>query len=353
MKNILFVTDSDKQLSGGLKQLYFNVIGLKKKGYNIFLACKKTSGIFEIIKNQIDGYIFLEFKDVRKDGKILLDFGKDKGVEVVHTFHNKGHKTGVWSKMPGGKFKLFVNRGVNFIPTNLFYYPNPKIDGFICNSRDVADKMRYILVSEKKRNVIYNAFSPSLDGFHEDTIKCDLPEKRGVKVVSVTSGAKWKGFDITLKALGSIKEEFSFYCVGVDDYLGFEKYITGDLNEKIVRLGRRRDVIPVLSMMDIFIYTPRSGDSCPNVILEAMYAGLPVIATDVGGIPELIENEKGGFIVNNIEKISAKLSVLIKNPELRQKMGDFNRERIKFFNLDRKIENLLKVYNGEHIVEKI
>lgn len=354
MKSVLFITDSDKQLSGGLKQLYFNVIGLKKRGYNIYMVCKKASGIFDAIKEQLDSFIFLEFKDVRGDGKILLDFARRNNVDVVHTFHNKGHKVGLWGKIFGGSFRLFINRGVNFVPTNIFYYPHPKIDGFVCNSKNVADKLKYIFVPKKKRNVIYNAFSPSLDGFHEDTIKGELPEKDAVKIVTVTSGSKWKGFDISLKVLSNIQENFSFYAVGVDDYTNFEKFITTDLNKNIVRLGRRRDVLPILSRMDIFLYTPRAGDSCPNVILEAMYAGLPVIATDIGGISELIADKEGGFVVDkNIKDICSKLSFLIKNPEMIRKMGDFNRNRIKFFNLDRKVESLLKIYSGENVVEKI
>lgn len=354
MKSILFITDSDKNLSGGLKQLYFNIIGLKKRGYNVYLGCKKSSGIFEAIKEQVDSFIFLEFKDVRSDGRILLDFIKEHHVDVLHTFHNKGHKVGLWSKIFGGNFRLFINRGVNFFPTNIFYYPHPKIDGFVCNSKNVADKLKYIFVPERKRNVVYNAFSPSLDGFYEDTIKGELPEKEGVKIVTVTTGSKWKGFDISLKVLSNIYENFSFYVVGLNDYTNFEKFITTELNRKIVRLGSRRDVIPILSHMDIFLYTPRAGDSCPNVILEAMYAGLPVIATNIGGISELIIDKKGGFVVdNNIKDICSKLSFLIKNPEIMRKMGDFNCNRIKFFNLDRKIESLLKVYSGENVVEKI
>lgn len=92
-------------------------------------------------------------------------------------------------------------------------------------------------------------------------------------------------------------------------------------------------------------------------IIEAMASGLPVIASDVGGISESVINERTGFLIppRNPEILAQKIIYLIENPNLRKKMREAGRKRVKEkYSLDKmiaKIENLLdelikkKLYN--------
>ena len=73
---------------------------------------------------------------------------------------------------------------------------------------------------------------------------------------------------------------------------------------------------------DVFLI-PSHGEGFPNSMLEAMGASLPIIATPVGAIPEVIENGKEGFIVElgDVEALQKKIQKLAQDPLLRQKMG--------------------------------
>lgn len=355
VEDILFVTDIDKKLSGGVKQLLYNILGLTSRGYKVYLACRRESKLLDMARDSVEDVFYLEFENYRLDGKKLAEYIGLKQIDVVHTFHNKGHKVGLWAKIQQlGRFKLFVNRGVSFTPTNIFYYPHPKIDGFICNSKDVANKLGRIFIPKKKRNVIYNAFEMEVGDFHSSTL-CNFNENDGNKtrLVTICNEAKWKGFDLTLKSLSKLTSDFRFYVIGMDEIAKFRQLVAPHLEKNMEVLGRRTDIIPLLSKMDIFVYTPRAGDSCPNVILEAMYGGLPVVATKVGGIPELIVDGEGGFVAKNIKDIIDNLELLIKNERLRKSMGEYNKKRVSFFSLERKIDSLIKVYNGETVWEDI
>ena len=94
-------------------------------------------------------------------------------------------------------------------------------------------------------------------------------------------------------------------------------------------------VIEHLKAADVFVLASIStvGDreGTPTVIMEAMAAGLPVIATNVGGVADLIENRKNGFIVDQgqAEKLAMAIIELINNPDLIQKMIAQNLEDIK------------------------
>jgi len=354
IKRVMFITDSNKKLSGGLKQLYLNMLGLQERKYTLFLASKASAGIRNLSQSLISGFFPLDFTDYKLDGRKLGDFIESNKIDIVHTFHNKGHKVGLWAKKYNPRFKLFVNRGVDFVPTNVFYYLHPKINGFICNSHSVANKLRKIFIPDNRINVLYNAFTTEGD-FHENTKDSEFIDNDKMNICTIASGTKWKGFDYTLKSINYTDSDFNFYVLGIENKEKYIDMLSPKAAEKTIWLGRRKDIVPTLSEMDLFVYTPVGGDSCPNVILEAMYAGLPVISTNVGGIPELIVNGKGGMIVKkkDYKSVSEKIEFLLNDRARRMDMGSFNKHRISVFSLERKIDELLKIYNGENVKENL
>jgi len=84
-----------------------------------------------------------------------------------------------------------------------------------------------------------------------------------------------------------------------------------------------------------------------------MMAGLPVVATEVGGVPELVENGVTGFLVppRDPDALAEALQKLLNDPELRQRMGEAGREKaLREFTLDRMLAGTQKVY--EEILSK-
>ena len=82
-------------------------------------------------------------------------------------------------------------------------------------------------------------------------------------------------------------------------------------------------------------------------LIEAMQAGLPIIATDVGGNSELIQNNKTGRLVNskNPQQIAENIIKLIDNPTLGKKLGEQARNNSIEFNLKKMIKKTKAVYN--------
>ncbi len=99
---------------------------------------------------------------------------------------------------------------------------------------------------------------------------------------------------------------------------------------------------------DVFILTS-NYDNYPNVVFEAMASGLPVIGTNVGGIPSQVIDKKTGYLVelNNIEQLKNRILELASNKELREKMGQAGRKRVEQeFSWDKSAEQLEKIYKG-------
>jgi glycosyltransferase involved in cell wall biosynthesis len=68
------------------------------------------------------------------------------------------------------------------------------------------------------------------------------------------------------------------------------------IEDRVTFWGRRHDVASLLSRSDLFVL-PSLSESCPHALLEAMAAGVPVVATDVGGVPEIVQNGVTGRLV--------------------------------------------------------
>lgn len=118
-----------------------------------------------------------------------------------------------------------------------------------------------------------------------------------------------------------------------------------ELSDKVILTGSIHDASQYLKAFDIFVL-PSVKEGFPYTILEAMAAGLPIVATDVGAIPEILENQKSGLIVPpaNLEILAKALKNLLDNPQKTQELGKNAAETVKQFTLDKTIKKTKTVY---------
>ena len=100
-----------------------------------------------------------------------------------------------------------------------------------------------------------------------------------------------------------------------------------------------------LKAFDIFVL-PSVKEGMPWVILEAMAAGLPIVATRVGGVSEMIKDEQNGLLIEpkNSQVLAEKITRLLKNPEVSQKLGLATKEKIKEFSLEKMLAKTESLY---------
>jgi sugar transferase (PEP-CTERM/EpsH1 system associated) len=118
------------------------------------------------------------------------------------------------------------------------------------------------------------------------------------------------------------------------------------LMNRVHFLGGRKDVPEILRGLDVYVLSSES-EGMSNTILEAMASGLPVVATAVGGNPELVVAGETGLLVpvNNAEAIAGAIVKLLRAPEQRWQMGQRGRQRVEEkFSLEVMVHNYAKVY---------
>jgi glycosyltransferase involved in cell wall biosynthesis len=127
------------------------------------------------------------------------------------------------------------------------------------------------------------------------------------------------------------------------------------LEKQIRFLGSRADIPRLLQAADIFLLTSIS-EGIPLTVIEAMAAGLPVVATRVGGVPEIVQEGHTGFLApaGDDEQLSAAIKRLVDNASLRQKMGAAGRSRAETtFADDRFVDSYQCLYeqmlNDSHV----
>jgi len=102
------------------------------------------------------------------------------------------------------------------------------------------------------------------------------------------------------------------------------------ISEDVVFLGHREDTNALLQALDIFVL-PSLSEGIPMALLEAMAAARSVVASRVGGVPEIIEDGSEGFLVEpmDVNGLTEKCLRLIQFPEMAQKMGQMARARVE------------------------
>jgi len=126
------------------------------------------------------------------------------------------------------------------------------------------------------------------------------------------------------------------------------------LSNRVLFSGACNDVAIRLNQADIFCLIS-DWEALPLTILEAMRAGLPVIASNVGGIPELVDNNQTGVLVNrhDISSLTTAINTLVGSPDIRSKMGALGRKKFENnFTFDAMLNNTLAAYNSSLKVKK-
>jgi glycosyltransferase involved in cell wall biosynthesis len=136
---------------------------------------------------------------------------------------------------------------------------------------------------------------------------------------------------------------------GEEKYLKHIKWLCEKykLSDKIIFAGHRDNIPSLLRDIDIIVFPVIYGEGFSRVILEAMAAGKPVIATDVGGNPEAVIDEVTGYIVpaKDTKSLTKRISDLAKDKEKREKMGVAGREEVtKNYNIRKQVETIQNLY---------
>ncbi|HEX55103.1 MAG: hypothetical protein DRO90_00815 [Candidatus Altiarchaeales archaeon] len=335
---------------------------LEKRGHEVVIITKKAKfddrqhGLNVIRVNSIfKTSRVLDIPQTSELEKKIREFKPD----VIHGHHAfspisllsifTGKKLGIKTILTNHSIQFLYDFDYLWKPSSYVLFPYREYinsaDRIIAVSNAAAKFISHF--TSKKIEIIGNAIN--VDEFSPEVKTFD-----GKSVLFVGRFTYRKGIHILLEAFQKVKQEVedahltlvgSGYFSSVVDLLIRALNLSKDVS--IVEGRKKEKLVEIYQNSHVFVLPSIYGESFGIVLLEAMASKTPVIASDDGGIKELIKNEKTGFIVkkDDVEGLSEKIAELLLDQNLSKKISTFAFKEVKKYdwkNIVKKIESVYK-----------
>lgn len=369
-KNIVLLTDCLKDLEGGAERQIFELSrGLDKKKYAVTIASLECEGRAprEIIESEGCHLVTFPVKRIYGlsgllEGLRFYRFLKREKINILKTYHFSSDIWGVfWGRLAGIKIIISNRRDMGFWRKKrhvlAYRAVNRWVTKIIVNAASIKKMvMATESVSEDKIEIIYNGVD--LTSSHAASSNTALKNKFGIKaddvvIMHVANLRPVKGHVYLIDAMASVIAQYpntKLVLIGEDE-------LNGQLHDQVDRLrikdyvlflGKRQDARQLLNIADICVL-PSLSEGMSNSILEYMVAKKPIVATNVGGNPELIENGYNGILIDkeNVDQLKGALISLIVDSVKRKTMGASGFKKVKeefsMKSMIRKYDNIFSV----------
>lgn len=312
------------------------------------------------------------FKDLWKAYKNLCNYlNKNPNIEIIHSNTPIG---GVIGRIVGHKFKkkvIYTAHGFHFykgapILNWILFYP---IEKFLARWTDVLitiNKEDYavaqkIMGNNGKKSYYVPGVGVDLEKFQivsnegQDIRKELKLKNEDILIIAIGRLDRNKNNSAIIKALSKLKQQNVHLALCGEGEMRAELERLCEsfkLTQRVHFLGIRKDIPQILKKSDIFVLASfREGLS--RSIMEAMAAGLPCVVSDIRGNRDLIEDGKGGHLANpkDASSFADAITKLVASSEKRNKMGEWNKNRIKQYDVDIVQKIMIEIYsllNSQH-----
>ena len=354
-----------KTWRGGEQQVLYLAKYLQSVGIHQIVACRTDSEMQKRCESDSIPFAAMPMRSELDIGTIrkIIRTVKENQINILHAHTAKAHSIGLLAMKWGGLSKL----GVRFVVTRRVDF---KIrPGFLSRMKYQSKAVdRYIAISENVRQILIG------DGIADSRIRiaysgidtnrlATLPDASSLRqefnitndtVVfgNVAALVDHKDQETLVKAVGLLKDKelprFIVMIVGEGELRSKLESLVQSLNiaDKVIFTGFRNDIPSFYSLFDIFVLSSKE-EGLGTSVLDAMSAGLPVIATRGGGIPEMIVPEQGGLLsdVKDAEGLALNLAFALQNQSLWPKWAKFNKDKVGQFDYHETGRCNLEIYS--------
>jgi glycosyltransferase involved in cell wall biosynthesis len=371
-KKILHMVEDLK--IGGLERTIFLIVnGLNRPEYDVEVWCLARGGNIaeELTKSGIPVKI-LGMNSYHKP-LFILTLAQQIRKEHVDILHTHGYFAGTFGRLAA----LFTRVPVIITHVHSTYYNYKRrnilierflakfTDRIICVSRAVQDfVVEYEGIPKSKTTLIYNAARAP----ESDEPYSELQDRRAslgfakddIVITIIASLTENKGHRILIDAFRHVFErhpEIRLMIVG-DGPLRNElkTYVKKmEFTSEILFIGQTTEVFSLLRTADLCVLPSIEREGLGIALIEAMAASLPIVGTNLGGIPEVIEDKMNGLLVapGDVHGLASAMEMFVRDKGLREQMGKMGRRLYEEkFTVTKMIQNVELLYDelaGNHL----
>jgi glycosyltransferase involved in cell wall biosynthesis len=357
---------SARSLGGGERHLVDLVRALSRRGHEIYAALPSNSPLRDKLQYLPEANIFTvqlrNALDLRSALRLARHI-RDHQIEIVHAHVGRDYPVAALAVKRASPARLVITRHVLFRLNKLHRVTLRQVSRVIAVSRAVERALvEQKIFPARKITVIpnsmdFHSFYYSLRDFDREAFRQGLNVPPGSLLVGTIGELKrQKGHEEFLRAASIIARENDsahFVIAGADNTrtnehrLALERLV-GELGltARVHFTGWLDEVAPLLSALDVYVSASRT-ESFGLTIVEAMAAGLPVVATATEGAREIIDREGSGILVavGDHEALATSVLRLLEDENERERMGTFASAQVRArYSLESMVEATEKVY---------
>ncbi|TEB09726.1 glycosyltransferase family 4 protein [Pelotomaculum propionicicum] len=375
IKVLLIVTLSE--LGGAQKVVYHIAAGLPPEQFEVTVACAPGGELVNWLRNLPRGVQVMEISGLKRNISLWDDLKafkklyaliKKGAFDIVHCHSSKAGVLGRLAAYFAGVPKIYFTAhgwGINEYqsrPVRFFYTWAERLagvvsTGVVCVSESDLLKGRNLrLAANDKLKVIYNGMPEPRP--KEGVLRGELNiRKEDIVIGSVARLAPQKDPLFLLEVAGRMitspdnnQDRGRVYFVIIGDgplRSRCEEFVNlKNLQGSVFLMGAREDAAELLRDFDVFVLFSR-WEGLPLTIIEAMLAGRPVVASAVGGVSEMVVDQKTGLLINASDGRAAvqALRELAADRERRLSMGEAGRRRaVELFSINEMVNKYRELY---------
>jgi glycosyltransferase involved in cell wall biosynthesis len=324
---------------------------LVRAGHTVRVVCKARHPLVEVMRG-----VGLDVREASIGGKLNvaapLRLAREARAFDADVIHTQLSTAALWGSVAGRLAGTPVVAHVRALNTPTCY---TLADRVIAISHGVKRHLESRGIPGQRIDVVYTGLDP--DRYRLELSREAAKQSLGIAPGQPTVGvvahltAK-KGHAVFLEAAARVAEqvpEALFLLLGEGperEALGARAKELG-LGERVRFLGFHSDVVPYYAAMDVVALPSISREGLPRTLLEASYLGIPVVGSELAGIPEIIAEGETGFVVPRgaPEPLAERLIQLLEDPDLRARFGQAGTARIRqLFTVPAMVAGTLAVY---------
>jgi len=328
--------DPEKDWAGGQTQVLGLLSYLSRNNHENHLLCH-PDGVIRGKAQKIDIKTFS--LKVKNDLDLLPVFRlkkliREEQYDIVHLHTKRAHALCFWLGQIHPGLKYVVTRRMDYRMKKNWYNDrlyNKQVDGVVAISKKIAALLAEGGVNREKIRVIHSGIDPQPFKIEHE----EEPNSTRLVIGTVAVLEQRKGHRFLLEAARLLKEQgirlrYLFAGEGAERNYLEQLVLKWGLQEEVAFMSFVFDIPAFLSSIDIFVL-PSLYEGLGVSVIEAMAAGKPVVASRVGGIPELVEDHITGLLVPSGDPpaLARVISNLLSQRDVQERMGIKGRERVQ------------------------
>lgn len=362
----VLLTNSTDIYGGGEFYVLELARSLQGRQHDVLVVCKPGNLLFEKCRS---AGVPVRPIDFPPQGRLfshilkLKSLMRDQRTQIVHTNSNYDRTAGGFAARLAGAVHITNVHSFHSLSHNLTHWLRNRkaTDHFIVDGACVKDLLvREDHIPPEEISVVHLGVDPRAMR-RLDAARTRIRTEFGFSGTDIVIGnvarlVPFKGHEYLLRAFAEVHREHPesrLLLVGDGELLG---HITGlartlRVDQRVAFAGFRDDLTAVYSAFDIYAHASveGGGETFPFAVLQALATELPVVATQVGDVAEMVQDGLSGFLVTerDVHELAANLSTLARDASVRQAMGRAGRGLLeRRFTIDSMVDAVEELYNS-------